>query len=192
MTDAVGNLTWEQKSLIVGCILGDGHLRKLEGRKDAFLEINHSLKAKEYIDWKYQILKEICQSSPKKRKIDEKRIGYRFFTREHPQLTKLWLRFYRGKKKVVPKDLQLNGLILAVWLMDDGSFSKGNLYLNTQKFSFKDQRRLLHFLRKIGIKARMNKDKKYYRIRIKKESLERLKNLVKPYILPSMAYKLPS
>ena len=192
MADAVGNLTWKQKSLIIGCILGDGHLRKMEGRKDAFLEINHSIKAKEYVNFKYEILKSICKSPPKKRRIDEKRIGYRFFTEQHPELTKLHLKFYRGKKKIIPKDLELNGLILAVWLMDDGSFSRGNLYLNTQKFSFKDQRRLLHFLRKIGIKARMNKDKKYYRIRIKKESIERFKNLVKPYIIPSMAYKLPS
>ncbi len=192
MTHAVGNLTWEQRSLIIGCILGDGDLRKLPGRKDAFLEVNHSIKAKEYVEWKYKILKEICESPPKERIIDEKRKAYRFFTREHPELTELYEKFYCRGRKVIPKDLKLNDLILAVWLMDDGSLSQGNLYLNTQKFSFKDQRRLLHYLRELGIKGRLNKDKNRYRIRIKKESLARVKELVKPYLLPSLSYKLPS
>ena len=67
MDNTVGSLTWQQKSLIIGCILGDGHLRKIKGRKWAFLEINHSIKAKDYVDWKYQILKDICKSCPKER-----------------------------------------------------------------------------------------------------------------------------
>ena len=66
----MGSLTQLQKSVIIGCVLGDGYLRKIPGRKDAFLEVNHSIKAKEYVDWKYSLLRNICASSPEKRKID--------------------------------------------------------------------------------------------------------------------------
>jgi hypothetical protein len=190
MNNAVGNLLPEQKSLIVGCILGDGYLRKLEKRKWAFLEVQHSIKAKEYTQWKYEILRNLCKSPPKIRKIDEKRIAIRFFTREHPEIDELYQKFYQGGKKLIPKNFSLDPLALAVWFMDDGSQSKGNLYLNTQKFDWKSQKRLLHALRMMGIKGRLNKDKKYYRIRIYKESLKRFLQIIKPHLHPTMDYKI--
>ena len=191
MDNTVGNLTQLQKSVIIGCILGDGYLRQLPGRKDAFLEINHSIKAKEYVDWKYSVLKNICISPPKKRKIDEKRIGYRFFTKQHPEITRLYREFYQEGKKKIPAGFELNSLILTVWFMDDGSKTKkGDVYLNSQQFSLRDQKRLLHALRKIGIRGRLNKDKKYYRIRIYKESIPRFLKIIKSYILPSLSYKV--
>ena len=183
-------LTPEQKALIIGCVLGDGHLRKLEGRKHALLEINHSYKAKDYVDWKYKLLKNIVKSPPKQRRYGN-RIAYRFTTRQHPYLTKLHNQFYQGRKKVIPKGFTLTPLSLAVWFMDDGSCTqKGDVYLNSQQFDLQSQRRLLHALRQLGIRARLNKDKKYYRIRILKESLPRFWEVVAPYIHPSMEYKL--
>ena len=52
MDNTVGSLTQLQKSVIAGSLLGDGYVRIVPGRKNAFLEINHSWKAKEYVDWK--------------------------------------------------------------------------------------------------------------------------------------------
>jgi len=74
MNNTVGSLTQLQKSIIQGSALGDGYIRQMPGRKDAFLEINHSIKAKEYVDWKFSNLKNLCLSSPKERIIDERRI----------------------------------------------------------------------------------------------------------------------
>jgi len=54
MDNTVGSLTQFQKFVIIGSILGDGYIRIIPGRQDAFLEINHSLKAKKYVDWKFQ------------------------------------------------------------------------------------------------------------------------------------------
>lgn len=189
--NTVGSLTQQQKSVIIGCVLGDGYLRKLPNRKEAFLEVNHSIKAKEYVDWKYGILKNICQSAPKVRKIDERRIGYRFFTRGHPEISEIFEKFYSKGKKVIPKGFELNSLSLAVWFMDDGSRTKKNdFYLNSQQFSMEDQRRLLHALRLLKIKARLNKDKKYYRIRILKESIPYFVEKIRPFLIPSMRYKI--
>ena len=38
MDNTVGSLTEEQKSILIGCLLGDGTMRK---KKNALLEINH-------------------------------------------------------------------------------------------------------------------------------------------------------
>lgn len=190
MDNTVGSLTQLQRSLIIGSVLGDGYIRIMPGRKDAFLEVNHSLKAKDYVDWKYFVLKNICNSEPKERETNEGRHAYRFFTKQDKEITEIYNLFYQDGKKIIPKELEINPIVLAVWLMDDGSKSNGGIYLNTQQFSMLDQRRLLHKLREIGLRARLNRDKKYYRIRFLKESIPKLIEIVQPHIIPSMRYKI--
>ena len=128
----MGSLTQTQKSIIIGSILGDGYLRVIKGRRNAFLEINNSVKQKEYVDWKYNQLKSIVKSPPKSRRSNGNRVAYRFYTRQHPELTGLWQRFYKNGCKTIPDNLQLNPIILAVWFMDDGSKCRlSDIYLNT-------------------------------------------------------------
>lgn len=201
MDNTVGRLNQKlsklQKSLIIGSILGDGYIRILEGRHDAFLEINHSSKAKKYVDWKYQILKNICVSAPKERVSGVNRKAYRFFTKQSEEITSLYNLYYKDKKKIISKTLKLDPVILAVWYMDDGSKtinkdnSKNiNIYINTQQFSMNDQKFLLHALRELNIKARLNKDKQYYRIRILKESINTFMQVIDKEMEYSMRYKM--
>ena len=191
MDNTVGSLTKFERSIIIGSFLGDGYMRIIPGRLDAFLEINHSIKGKEYVDYKFEKLKRICISSPQKRATNEGRVAYRFFTKQHKDLTSLFGLFYRNGRKIIPENLELDPLSIAIWYMDDGSKSKDrDIYLNTQQFNLLDQKRLINCLRKFGIKARLNKDKKYYRIRILKESIEEFMKIIKPNIVPSMQYKL--
>ena len=191
MDNTVGSLTQTQRSIIIGSILGDGYLRVIKGRKNAFLEINHSIKQKEYVDWKYDQLRSIVKSRPKSRKGEENRIAYRFYTRQHPELTELFQRFYRNKTKIIPDNLQLNPIILAVWFMDDGSKCRpSDVYLNTQQFNNESQRKIISFLNELGLAASLNKDKSYYRIRFIKSSLPKLKDLIGKFIIPEMRYKI--
>ena len=133
MDNTVGSLSQMQISVIIGSLLGDGYLRIISGRRNAFLEINHSIKQKDYVDWKYTVLKNITVSAPKERIIDKTRTAYRFYTRQLPELTQLHKKFYRDGKKIVPDDLFLTPLSLAVWFMDDGSKCRtSDVYLNTQ------------------------------------------------------------
>ena len=198
MDNTVGRLSVQQKSLIVGSILGDGYIRLLPGRTDAFLEINHSAKAKEYVDYKYSVLKTICESPPKERFTDELKTkkAYRFYTKQHTEITSLYKDFYKNGKKIIPHNLKLDPIILAIWYMDDGSKTQNkenranlNIYLNTQQFSLKDQKYLLYLLREIGVNARLNKDKQYYRIRILKESVKVFMTIIDKHMTESMRYK---
>ena len=187
----MGSLTQLQRSIIIGSLLGDGYLRVVPGRKAALLEINHAFSQKGYVDWKYNMLASLCRSAPKARANNGERIAYRFSTRQHRELTDLYKLFYRNGKKLIPNNLCLDPIMLAVWFMDDGSKCRdSDVYLNTQQFSLDDQKRCQILLRRIGIECSRNRDKIYWRLRIKKSSLPRLWQLITPYIVQSMTYKL--
>ena len=191
MDNTVGSLTQSQKSIVIGSILGDGYVRIVPGRRNAFLEINHAYHAREYVEWKYSLLESIAGSYPKMRKGNGKRLAYRFYTKQHPTITEMYSVFYQSRKKIIPTNLSLDPLMLAVWFMDDGSRCRGSdVYLNTQQFSNDDQQRLICSLERLGIEARMNKDKHYKRLRILKSSLPQFRDLIRDYIIPSMQYKI--
>jgi hypothetical protein len=191
MDNTVGSLTQTQKSIIIGSILGDGYLRVIKKRKNAFLEINHSYKQKDYVDWKFNNLKSIVKSPPKFRVGNEGRTAYRFYTRQLPVLTELFYNFYEKKVKIIPKNLKLDPLVIAVWFMDDGSKCRSSdVYLNTQQFDIESQRRLIVYLKYFNLETKLNKDKSYYRLRFIKSSLPKLRNLINKYIIPSMRYKI--
>ena len=147
MDNTVGSLTQLEKSIIVGSLLGDGYLRIVPGRFNALLEINHTIHQKDYVDWKYEMLKSICKSGPVSRQGNGNRIAYRFNTRQHPELTEFHKLFYVHGKKCIPDNIKLDPIILAVWYMDDGSkCNEDNFYLNTQQFDLLGQRNCMKML----------------------------------------------
>lgn len=189
--NTVGSLTQKQKSLIIGTILGDGYLRIIPKRKNAFLEVNHSANQKDYVDWKYEILKSIVKSKPKLRNGNGHRVAYRFYTQCLPEITELFASFYKNGKKIIPENLMVDQFGLAVWFMDDGSNSGGSIYLNTQQFSEDEQRKLQNILiGQYGVRSNLNRDKIYKRIRIIKEDASKFCDLIRQHIPQSMEYKL--
>ena len=191
MDNTVERLNQFQKSVIIGTLLGDGYTRIVPGRQNAFLEINHALSQKEYVLWKYDVLKGIRAGAPKERKGNGQRKAIRFYTRQSEELTSLHFMFYKNGTKVIPENLALDPVMLAVWFMDDGSRCRdSDVYLNTQQFDKKSQEALLKMLSDIGLDATLNKDKQYQRIRFLKKSVPKLFSLIKPYIIPSMKYKI--
>ena len=189
--NTVGSLTQVQRSVIIGSLLGDGYLRVVPGRSNALLEVNHSFAAKEYVDWKYATLKNLCRSGPKSRIGKGNRIAYRFTTRQSEELSTLYKSFYRDRRKLIPSELMLDPIMLAVWFMDDGSKCRDrDVYLDTQQFCSEDQKRCVALLENLGIESSLNRDKRYQRIRIKKSSLPKFWGIISPYIIPSMKYKL--
>ncbi|MEA2715231.1 MAG: hypothetical protein QOG91_259 [Candidatus Parcubacteria bacterium] len=186
----MGSLTQTQRSIIIGSVLGDGYLRIVPKRKNAFLEINHTFHQKEYVDWKYSMLEPICRSGPVVRKGNGCRVAYRFTTRQSEEISEIYRRFYRDRRKFIPDDLILDPLMLAVWYMDDGSICGKSIYLNTQQFDSEDQRKCILLLKMLNIESTLNRDKIYWRIRIRTASASGFFNLISPYVTPSMQYKL--
>jgi hypothetical protein len=191
MVNTVERLNQFQKSVIIGTLLGDGYLRTVPGRQNAFLEINHSVSQSKYVLWKYEVLEGIRAGAPKVRKGNGGRHAIRFYTRQSSELTVLKSLFYKDEVKVIPIDLQLDSVSLAVWFMDDGSRCReSDVYLNTQQFDTDSQLILIQALKKLGLEATLNKDKHYFRIRFLKKSIARLFSLIEQTIIPSMQYKI--
>ena len=187
--NTVGSLTEAQRSIVIGCLLGDGTMRC---KANALLEVNHAFTQRDYVDWKFHQLIELCRTPPKARKGNGGRIAYRFTTLSLPQLTSLYRAFYQGRHKVIPGSLTLTPLTLAVWFMDDGSRSHRALYLNTQQFDLDSQARLIEMLRKQwGVVSTLNRDKQYSRMRVAVSSVGRFREVIEPHLLEQFNYKLP-
>jgi recombination protein RecA len=187
--NTVGSLTETQRSVIVGCLLGDGSMRC---KVNALLEINHSYAQRDYVDWKFHVLSNLVATPPKARNGNDGRVAYRFTTRSLPELTQYFEAFYLGNRKVVPK-LELTPLALATWFMDDGCKSRRSIYLNTQQFDLGSQMRMLDMLlEQWQLDGTLNRDKSYHRIRIAVGAVKRFKEIVKPHMRPEFRYKLPS
>lgn len=184
----MGSLTEAQQSMIIGTLLGDGSMRK---KTNAHLEINHAFSQKALVDWKYDALKHFVATPPTARRGNGQRIAYRFTTRSVPELTPFYDIFYPKGKKIIPKELTLTPLALTVWFMDDGSRSRTSVYLNSQQFTLENQYQLMNSLKQLQIQSTLNRDKKYFRIRIRVASIPLFRKLVAPYLLREFMYKLP-
>ena len=159
---------------------------------NAYLEINHAFSQRALVDWMYAKFKNLVLTPPKWRKGNGKREAYRFFTRSLPELTHFYDRFYKDGKKIIPDNINIDRLSLAIWFMDDGSKSRSSIYLNTQQFTIDEQKRLIKILDdQFGIRSTLNKDKIYFRIRVRSESSKKMVKLIEKFILPEFRYKLP-
>ncbi len=189
MANTAGSLTKVQESILIGSLLGDGTMRK---KVNAYLEINHAYSQKALVDWIYSKFSDLVITPPKWRKGNGKREAYRFFTRSLPILTPFYNDFFINGKKCIPNNLKLSALSLAIWFMDDGSKSRSSIYLNTQQFRVDEQNRLVLLLKnQFNIESTLNKDKIYFRIRVRSESSKKMVKIIERYILPEFRYKLP-
>ncbi len=194
------SLSRKQKDILIGLLLGDGHLEKLYTPTLGRLKVEHSYKQKSYVDWLYGEFRNWVRTKPEIRRVNawgKLRKNYRFSTYGHKILGEFRGRFYKNNKKIVPNDLEkdITTLGLAVWYMDDGSIKSKRhrgVLLNTQGFRKNDVVRLQKTLgSKFGVSSTTRKDKNGKQIYLGGESGETFISLVKPYIISSMRYKIP-
>lgn len=183
-----------QKAVLVGSILGGGCLLGGDiGRVNYRLQIAHAVKQREHLYWKYDIFTEWTLSPPH---YVNKNNSWRFRTISHPELTIYQKLFYQQRKKILPENIQdllVSPVNLAIWFMDDGARMKHHgIILNTQNFSNKENQILQSVLLKnFGIQTSLHKDKDYVRLYIGINYIKKFSEMVNPFILPSMKYKLP-
>lgn len=77
--------------------------------------------------------------------------------------------------------------------MGDGGFKSKGIYICTDSYSIQDVIRLMNVLiLRYDLKCTLHKASNSYgyRIYISRNSLDKIKIIVKPYFIPSMLYKL--
>lgn len=122
----------------------------------------------------------------------------------HPYFSKKYHNFYDDKRhrKIYSETLDwLNPIGLACWYMSDGYVchvgkNSGHIYgrrieIATDRYYPEDIQLMIQKLKsKFGIESSMITRGKTFRIRIKTESYEKFIDLISPYIVSSMLYKL--
>lgn len=191
-----------QIDVLIGSLLGDARLecRSIGVRSpvSARFRVHHGLKQKEYVLWKYEILKNLVLKEPReiswtnpKRNLHE--VSWYFHTRSLQEFGGLYHYFYKNKVKILPNDIFkiLNPQMIAVWFMDDGSNNGTTATLNTHSFSKEDQLRVVDFLmNRFEIHTTIVKDRDKWKINFGEFDFQKLISLIEPYIIPSMSYKI--
>jgi len=199
-------LSNRQKSVIFGSLLGDGTMRIGKDAINANFKVEHGLKQKDFVFWKFKELKNFVFTEPKLSfRYDENGSKYQkswwFRTIRHPEITTIYRMFYLGDgyktgKKVVPNniylDKYLNPLALSIWIMDDGSNNNKSINISTYSFSHNDVKRLKSYLQKrYLLNSKIYKDRDIgYRIFFNKINTRALVQIISPYFINSMKYKL--
>ncbi len=198
-------IPYDQFQLILGSLLGDARLecrsKSIRAKHTARLRIHQSDKQKDYVFWKYTKLKNLVSKGPRFTQVwhDKKRnkthFSWYFHTRSNETLGLFQKLFYKSRTKILPGVLlgSLEPLGLAVWYMDDDSNNGNNITLNTHNFSVVEQKILQKLLLdKFGVSSTLVKDRNKYKMAIRHYECEKLINIVRPYIIASMNYKISS
>lgn len=195
-------LTSRQRDVLIGALLGDGHIEASPCSPIARLKVEQREGAKEYVEWLANIFKPWIRSGVQTKMQHLKTTGntfvhYYFNTYSHPDFEHYRQIFYQGKRKIIPPhiDRLLTPLTLAVWFMDDGSIKshecRGRI-LNTHCFTQTEVKRLCHVLvTRFGLLAWPRFQPDGVQIYISGRSAKKFQAIIEPYIIPMMAYKLP-
>ena len=185
-----------ERAIIIGNILGDGCLCENWSKTNYRLIILHSIRQKEYIEWKYQMLKSWILTPPR---YYLKTNSLAIRTVSHPELSVFRSVFYKEGKKTIPSNVGeylVNPLTLAVWFMDDGNAVKHNeetygYHLNTQSFTKSENEFLAGILQGMfGIKCTIQENHRKSRIYIGSKDRRKFASLIETFVIPSMQYKL--
>lgn len=198
----------ELKGYLTGLIFGDGYIdngitkrsfRIKSIHKDFVEKIADDLKSCTNFDIK------ITSSNAY---IDKNNVHHKEYfelcIKSHPYFAKKYHHFYDDyKKRRISKDAinWLTPVGLANWYMSDGyiclvgktknAIRNRRVDICTDRYSYENILMVCDELyKKFDIKFSPVKRDKFYRIRLRTESYSKFINLIKPYIVPSMMYKL--
>jgi recombination protein RecA len=201
-THRLGNQQWQ---VVLGSLMGDGNLSpNRRDRNGVRFRLGHGGKQAAYLDWKVSLLGNI----PVSRRTDGRGAVFADFT-PLPELGELQRAVYMvpGKKVLTEEYLKaLTPLALAVWYMDDGSFTlrskelqtrtvggSGRVQICIEAMTEGTRDRLVEYLRDthgLDVSWRRAGTARKAVLTFSTASSKTFMALVAPYIHPSMDYKL--
>jgi len=196
-------------SVIFGSLLGDAYAntRTGEGVRICYRQSNIH---KEYLFYLYEfffINSYVSNLKPRQYiiKLNSNKIyyGYEFNTFTFRSFNWIHKIFYKNGKKILPHidqlSIYLTPLALAIWIMDDGGFVRHGIRLSTYNFTKEEHNTLVLFFKlkynidcTIQLIPKTDSDRvdNRYCLYIKSNSLNKIRNLILPYLVPSMKYKV--
>jgi len=152
-----------QKDIIIGSLLGDGHINKVKNQP--IFIVSHAENQKDYLYWKYNIFSNLCNKEPTRKEsyIRKFKIGdykcqplYRFTTKIIAELE-----YYKNLNKIETINL-LNELSFCVFMLDDGYRGDSNWSVCVASFDLNEKYKLIEICRdKFLLNCHIQKDNRY-------------------------------
>lgn len=185
------NMTQEQREVFVGVLLGDGSISKR-----FVFNIGHSDKQREYFNHKISLFPQFQFKIYENRRLD-KRTGNEYTTLQAHSLVFEELKtyrnlFYKEEKKIISEDILLDftSRSLAYLFMDDGTGTKYSTSIALCNFDDDSISTFRIFLmQKWKLETTVSKQKV---LRIRQKNISIFHDLIRPYIVESMSYKIGS
>ena len=180
-------------SVLIGILLGDGHIRVTSKNGNPQIQFNQGFINLEYILYIFQIFNPLVTHLPS---LIQRRDGSFYlllYTRCLACLYPLYDIFIvDGVKRILSNISQfLTPVSLAFWAMDVRSRTPEGFYLNTHSFSFEEQLILKKaLLDNFGILCNIHKHGAQFKLYIRAQSMTTFRTVVTPHFTPSMNYKL--
>jgi recombination protein RecA len=205
MVSETARLSDQQWQVVFGSLMGDGHLApNLRDRHGVRLRLGHGPKQVDYLDWKVSLLGNI----PNTRTTRSTGAQHVDFT-PLPELGELREVMYwgDGKKHLSEEFLKaLDPLALAIWYMDDGSFTRrakgvqartaggsGRVEICVEAMSEGSRARLADYLHDehgVDCRVRLSGAREKAVLTLTTAGSKRFQEIVAPFMHESMAYKL--
>ena len=193
-----------QKQVLIGCCLGDISIQKTSKTTSRF-QITHSIKQGDYLKHKYEVFKDLC-NTPYKQK-DRKYPVLYFNSISTKEIKSITDKFYCGEIRGVPHNIKklISPISLAYWFMDDGTCiynsitprmktRNSTIILCTDRYLDIEVELLVEMLKDIfNINSKIKNSPSMgdrYRIYIGTKDTQKFLNIIEPFIVPSMRYKI--
>ena len=194
-----------QVETLIGCCLGDISIQNVSPKKSRF-QITHSIKNKDYVEHKYEIFKDLCNTPPKEK---DKKYPVMYFNsisnEEIKQITDMFCK--SGNIRGVPQNIEelLTERSLAYWFMDDGTSTYNSLtprmvnrnatiQLSTDRYTKEEVELLISALKnKFNINSKLKNSQSMgnrFRIYIGTKDTQKFFDIIEPFIVQSMKYKI--
>jgi hypothetical protein len=192
----------EQEEIFVGSMLGDGSINKTSKETyNSHYAVLRKTTDIEYLEWHAKKFNNFCKPDPIRHRstFDQRTNKTYYASRFRTKSTKLFtnqrLIWYKDAKKIVPNNIQLSPLSIAIWFCDDGNISINNkqLLLGFATDSFSEQE--VHYLKNlleasIDYKLIVNKHEKGFIIRGSTGASLALAHTIKNFMPKGMDRKL--
>lgn len=185
----------EKRAILLGLAIGDGNIYC--NKRGAGITIRHCDAQLDYLKHKVSLLEAIYKTPIKIIRVQN---GNQISKGDckHFRIYRKWL--YPNGIKTISRVLKfLTIQSIALWYMDDGSLTAKKrdgkihsyeLTLNTYVDKEENQKIIDWFLSNYNIRFTQTKGKGKYRLRMGTREARRFCSLIRPYIIPSMEYKL--
>ena len=196
----IGPHNYDILCILMGSLLGDAYAEKHGNGTRICFQQEHT--NSQYLMWFHSYLSKFGYCSETKPKVTTRlgkggKLRYisRFKTYTYTSFNWIHELWYKNNIKQVPANIAeyLTPLALAICIMDDGCKVGKGLKFSTNSFSYNECLNLVkalndNFNLKASVQSAGSNDQ--YVIYIWKESMNDLRNIVSPYIIPEMKYKI--